>query len=381
MNSTWAETLKNEIKKYIKNLDRLEARVEDVNEDYKEELSNLKRKRKKLAQEIGVPEKINLAVLERDSSFAEPIKKYIEECNSLYEKFVKFFEKYYLDKEDGRANEFADYLQKLNFAPDANDENELRYIKEDYWNVFAFLWAAGLSPRGMYSTILNYKDIFTQKTWDDYCGVISDLRIAVEKTGTKANCGFTWPTESIEPIFEGVTISNDNTAEQNCGESYDDDPMYEEAVKTVVEAGMASTSLLQRKLKLGYARAARLIDIMEEKGVVGPYEGAKPRKILNANTSSSKANVSFVAAPTNDIKDLMERNISLNQKIGSAVITTQILDRQFLEAILSMIEEKPEIDLPEMIMKLHKNIFKNSYNLEDDFNDFAYAYRRSNYNW
>ena len=53
----------------------------------------------------------------------------------------------------------------------------------------------------------------------------------------------------------------------------------------------------------------------------------------------------------------------------------------FLEAILSMIEEKPEIDLPEMIMKLHKNIFKNSYNLEDDFNDFAYAYRRSNYNW
>ena len=48
----------------------------------------------------------------------------------------------------------------------------------------------------------------------------------------------------------------------------------------VVEAGMASTSLLQRRLKLGYARAARIVDQLEERGVVGPFEGAKPRKVL-----------------------------------------------------------------------------------------------------
>ena len=48
----------------------------------------------------------------------------------------------------------------------------------------------------------------------------------------------------------------------------------------VVENGQASTSMLQRRLKLGYARAARLIDMMEEKGIVGPYEGAKPRPVL-----------------------------------------------------------------------------------------------------
>ncbi len=60
----------------------------------------------------------------------------------------------------------------------------------------------------------------------------------------------------------------------------DEDPMIKDAIRVVVENGMASTSLLQRKLKLGYARAARIIDEMEERGVVGPYEGSKPRKVL-----------------------------------------------------------------------------------------------------
>ena len=60
----------------------------------------------------------------------------------------------------------------------------------------------------------------------------------------------------------------------------EEDPMLSEAIRVVVENGMASTSLLQRKLKLGYARAARIVDMMEERGVVGPYEGAKPRKVL-----------------------------------------------------------------------------------------------------
>ena len=60
----------------------------------------------------------------------------------------------------------------------------------------------------------------------------------------------------------------------------DEDPMLSDAIKVVVENGMASTSLLQRKLKLGYARAARIVDEMEQRGIVGPYEGSKPRKVL-----------------------------------------------------------------------------------------------------
>ncbi len=60
----------------------------------------------------------------------------------------------------------------------------------------------------------------------------------------------------------------------------DGDEMYPNAVEIVLDANMASTTLLQRKLKLGYARAARLMDELEAKGIIGPFEGSKPRKVL-----------------------------------------------------------------------------------------------------
>lgn len=60
----------------------------------------------------------------------------------------------------------------------------------------------------------------------------------------------------------------------------EEDDLYEEARAAVVEAGKASTSYLQRKLRVGYSRAARLIDILEERGVIGPGEGSKPRQVL-----------------------------------------------------------------------------------------------------
>ena len=67
-----------------------------------------------------------------------------------------------------------------------------------------------------------------------------------------------------------------------------DDPLYEDAKNLVLETGKASATFLQRRLKIGYARAARLLDILENKGVVGPGEGAKPREVFGAKSSNYK---------------------------------------------------------------------------------------------
>ncbi len=64
------------------------------------------------------------------------------------------------------------------------------------------------------------------------------------------------------------------------GSSEEDEELVQAAIEAVVEAGQASTSYLQRKLKLGYARAARIVDELEARGIVGPFEGSKPRTVL-----------------------------------------------------------------------------------------------------
>lgn len=81
--------------------------------------------------------------------------------------------------------------------------------------------------------------------------------------------------EEIERNAASESKSDDSGDNETGG-----DPMIDEAIKCVVEAGQASTSLLQRRLRLGYARAGRLIDEMEQLGVVGPHEGSKPRQVL-----------------------------------------------------------------------------------------------------
>ena len=67
-----------------------------------------------------------------------------------------------------------------------------------------------------------------------------------------------------------------------------DDDLYEEARDTVMRAGKGSASLLQRRLRVGYARAARLLDLLEQEGVIGPADGAKPRDVLISDTASEQ---------------------------------------------------------------------------------------------
>lgn len=95
----------------------------------------------------------------------------------------------------------------------------------------------------------------------------------------------------VEKIEEGVL---DNQMSQELAKTlempenefdgfYGEDPLYEESKRLVMEARKASASLLQRRLRIGYARAARLLDMLEDKGIVGPSDGAKPREIRFAN--------------------------------------------------------------------------------------------------
>jgi S-DNA-T family DNA segregation ATPase FtsK/SpoIIIE len=79
-----------------------------------------------------------------------------------------------------------------------------------------------------------------------------------------------------DPIFSNNSQSGGGFGDDNDA----DDDLYEEAREIVIKAGKASTSYLQRKLRVGYARAARLMDILEDKGVVGPADGAKSREII-----------------------------------------------------------------------------------------------------
>ncbi len=87
----------------------------------------------------------------------------------------------------------------------------------------------------------------------------------------------------IEEVEHNIPVTKADKAAQNSDtgtEAGNDDALIEQAIEYVVQAGQASTSSLQRRLKIGYARAARIMDELENMGIIGPYEGAKPRRVI-----------------------------------------------------------------------------------------------------
>jgi DNA segregation ATPase FtsK/SpoIIIE, S-DNA-T family len=86
--------------------------------------------------------------------------------------------------------------------------------------------------------------------------------------------------EFHEELLEEVASDGDSGSEDSSEFSPDEDPLLEEAIALVAQMGTASTSMLQRRLRLGYTRAGRLIDMLERRGIISGYEGSKPRQVL-----------------------------------------------------------------------------------------------------
>jgi S-DNA-T family DNA segregation ATPase FtsK/SpoIIIE len=121
--------------------------------------------------------------------------------------------------------------------------------------------------------------------------------------------------DKMGSIFDGVPDSDDS------------DPMIAEAAQIIIQAGKASTSLLQRRLKIGYGRAARILDILEENGVIGPPDGPKPREVLVESWPPSGRGA--------DDHEFAERQELLNEEEAAPELNTSELlspDQDFLDA-------------------------------------------------
>ena len=112
----------------------------------------------------------------------------------------------------------------------------------------------------------------------------------------KANGTATYSEDILE------TIENNNKSEKEIEEDSEDDadPFLPEAIETVIEIGTASASLIQRKFKVGYARAARIIDQMEYRGIISGYQGSKPREVLMSKERWEELKMTPAVNPKND---------------------------------------------------------------------------------
>ena len=136
------------------------------------------------------------------------------------------------------------------------------------WGDLLFLSAEIAKPRRLQGAYISDKEVKKVIDWikTNYQEkILRDPEIEEEILGNNLGKNLIQSLEAPENEFNGYSTG--------------DDPLYGEAKRVVMEARKASASLLQRRLRIGYARAARLIDVLEEKGLVGPADGAKPREV------------------------------------------------------------------------------------------------------
>ncbi len=162
-----------------------------------------------------------------------------------------------------------------------------------------------------------------------------------------------------------------NTGDEDFG-SYD--AKINEAIEIVVDAGMASTSLLQRKLSLGYARAARIVDQMEEKGIVGPHKGSKPREVLISKQDWQQMQMQQGIPVNTAVTPPQPQQLSFDDEVEEyddgdefEVAEQEPLFDEEIEEV--KVEEEIEDEVEEAVEEVEKEKDDNSLHLDDDDDD------------
>ena len=132
---------------------------------------------------------------------------------------------------------------------------------------------------------------------------VSDAEVEAVVAAVKGNCKAVYDESVMDEIEKSAAQTGKKSGpdpEAN-GDELAGDELLPDAVDVILETGQASVSMLQRRLKLGYARAARIVDEMEEKGIVGPFQGSKPRTILITREQWAEQKAAMGYATANDI--------------------------------------------------------------------------------
>ena len=125
------------------------------------------------------------------------------------------------------------------------------------------------------------KTMFSNKAIKKLQEQVSELSEKMDKVLEKQNSQFTDVMIQLKETRNEIYDKNDQTKSFEDGDMDGiDDEMYERAKEVVTETGKASTSFIQRKLGVGYSRATKLMDTLEEQGVIGPENGSSPREVI-----------------------------------------------------------------------------------------------------
>ena len=126
----------------------------------------------------------------------------------------------------------------------------------------------------------------------------------------------------IQSIENGTTSGK--TGDSN--EDEDADPILNEAIDLVVDMGQASASMLQRRFKIGYSRAGRIVDQMEARGLISGYEGSKPRQVLISKAEWQELKLGNSTESSNDDSSEAEKVLDNMAKTEQAMNSTIIQD-------------------------------------------------------